>query len=461
MSRRDITVILERLSLDHRTSLAEKACAYLQAVESNSTIRNHPSHAAICVNIAADQLSIEISQPALIRFSGAASPSSYNSALQTLSRVLTGKSKQPSDSSDLNIASNIGSRHANIQQMISSTSQIYLRQLAVQYGSMELVGLVLECLDQFFETGIKSLPPAQRVHVKYSDAKWLGAAFWLCAMARGMTVGKGEEQAEAAKAKRIGGRGSKELKEMILTALEHKVKKVELENTIRLVEDSTKEYLLSLRKPKGGPSAGLLTPRKRKSSNNSDSSASLVDIVIPTRGGVEAWKPPRNDADESGDGNPFLVNEPAGSSTTSGSRGGSRLTDSYKNLSTKRQISNVSQMSMNSDNDAAEQGDDQQTPISTATSSKSVKPPSKRTKLDLQDTSLSSVDIMNSTKGSVRKGLKELAAASQESNRLLNQRRNAGGVYSMIPRVKYENTKAFAHYQEWKARILKTLASAG
>jgi hypothetical protein len=55
MSRRDISVILERLTLDHRTSLAEKACAYLQAVESNGAIRNNPSHAAICVDIAADQ----------------------------------------------------------------------------------------------------------------------------------------------------------------------------------------------------------------------------------------------------------------------------------------------------------------------------------------------------------------------------------------------------------------------
>ncbi|KAF9356829.1 hypothetical protein BGX26_004688 [Mortierella sp. AD094] len=280
-------------------------------------------------------------------------------------------------------------------------------------------------------------------------------------MARGMAVGKGEEQVETAKTKRIGGRGSKELKDMVLVALEHKVKKVELDNTIRLVEDSTKEYLLSLRKPKAGLPSALLTPRKRKSSNNSDSGASLADIVIPTRGGVEAWKPAKQHADEAGDGNPFLINEPATSSTTSRLRENSRLPDSYRGLSTKRQISNVSQMSMNSDNDTTEQDDNQQTPMSTATSSKSVKPPSKRTKLDLQDASLSSVDIMNSTKGSARKGLKELAAASQESSRLLNQRRNAGGVYSMIPRVKYENTKAFAYYQEWKARILKSLASAG
>lgn len=53
MSRRDITYILQKLSLDHRTSLAEKACAFLQATESNRTIKSHSSHAAICVDIAA------------------------------------------------------------------------------------------------------------------------------------------------------------------------------------------------------------------------------------------------------------------------------------------------------------------------------------------------------------------------------------------------------------------------
>jgi len=41
------------VSLDHRTSLAEKACAFLQATESNRTIKSHSSHAAICVDIAA------------------------------------------------------------------------------------------------------------------------------------------------------------------------------------------------------------------------------------------------------------------------------------------------------------------------------------------------------------------------------------------------------------------------
>jgi len=47
MSRRDISEILERLSLNHRNSLAEKACAYLQAVESIRAIKNHPSHATL------------------------------------------------------------------------------------------------------------------------------------------------------------------------------------------------------------------------------------------------------------------------------------------------------------------------------------------------------------------------------------------------------------------------------
>ncbi|KAF8968666.1 hypothetical protein BGZ46_010821 [Entomortierella lignicola] len=418
MSRLDIASILKRLSLDHRTSLVEKASAYLQVVESNSSIRNHPSHAAICINIAADQLSIEISQPTLIRLSGAASSSSYNSSLQTLTRHLTSKSKQDTDSSNLDIAISNNSRHAKIQQMISNSSLTYLRQLAVQYGSMELVELVLECLDRFFEVWINSLPPAQRAHVKYADAKWIGAAFWLCAMARGMTVGKDEEQSKT-KVKRIGGRGGKPLKDLILDTLEHKVKITELDKTIGLIEDSTRVYLLSLRKTTGGRAASTpSTTRKRKSSNNGDSSVGLAEMVIPMRGNVET-----------------------NSSTAS----------KYRNLGTKRQISNVSQMSVNSDSDGAEQDGSQQVPVS---SPKSIKPVPKRAKLDL---SLSSADIMNPTKAPARKSLKELAAP-QESGRLLNQRRNTGGVYSMIPRVKYENTKAYEQYQVWKAQVLRKLA---
>ncbi|KAI7829875.1 hypothetical protein BC939DRAFT_324075 [Gamsiella multidivaricata] len=466
MSRRDIAEILERLSLDHRTSLAEKACAYLQAVDSNGGIKNHSSHAAICVDIAAEQLSIEVSRQALIRLSGAASPSAYSSTLEALSRYLTGKSKhnnthstrsasQPS--TQLHLSGN--SRHAQMQQLLSSTSQTYLRQMAVQYGSMELEELVLELLELFFESWIKTLAPAQRIHVKYSDAKWVGAGFWLCAMARNMTAGKAEEKATTVK--RIGGRGGKELKDLILTAVEHKVKKTELDNTIRLMEDTCQEFLLSLRKPKGGNASAPSTPRKRKDSNNSDSGASLVDIVIPMRGGVDVQTTATNtDMQESGvkeGDNPFLVNKSAPTSLRR-PREETQDLSIYGRLGTKRQISNVSQMSLLSDGDDLEQD---QAGEAIVTTGRVVKPPSKRKKLDSQDVQLSSAGIMSAKKGAApKKGLKEAAASSQEASRLLNQRRKTG-VYNMIPRVRYENTRAFAQYQEWRDRILNMLGSTG
>ncbi|KAF8935843.1 hypothetical protein BGZ58_004764 [Dissophora ornata] len=466
MSRRDIAVILERLSLDHRTSLADKACAYLQAAEFNGAIKNHPSHAAICVDIAADQLSIEVSRQVLVRLSGAPSPSEYSNTLQKLSRLLTGKSRQhdqetlstgSSPTLDVNLTGD--PRHSHMRQLISSTSQTYLRQLAIQYGSMELDGLALDCLERFFEVWVKSLSPAQRVHVKYSDPKWVGAAFWLCAMARNMTVSKVEEMAtaeggaKAKVAKRIGGRGGKELKETILTAIEHKVKKPELDNTIRLIEDTVLVFLMSLRKPKGGVTGGSgstpSTPRKRRPlSDNDSSTSSLIEIVIPIRGGAEVQRPgqpkksERNGDREDGedDENPFIVK--SAGSTTSELRGINRQPDAYRTMGTKRQISNVSQMSLVSDaDDVEEQGNGQET---SGAAARSAKPPSKRKRLDPSDIQLSSADITSLKKGTPRKGLKEATAASQDAGRLLNQRRKTGGVYSMIPRVKYENTRASA-----------------
>ncbi|KAF9436712.1 hypothetical protein BGZ76_003154 [Entomortierella beljakovae] len=434
MSRRDIAVILERLSLDHRTSLSEKACAYLQAVESNSSIKNHPSHAAICVNIAADQLSIEVSRSALIRTSGAASEATYTSSLQNLTRILTGNPLKNTDSLNLDDVINTNSRHAQIQQLITAPTLVYLRQLAVLYGSIELVDLVLECLERFSNTWVLSLPPAQRIHVRFSDAKWIGAGFWLCAMARHMTLGKDEVQDEAAgkvvavkkSAKRIGGRGSKALKDRILTTLEHKIRMTELDNTIRLIEDHSHEYLTSLKKTKKGQSSAISalvstsTSRKRKTSDSSNSS-SATNIVIPVRGKGEGWKPTTQGAG----------GEEAKAGTSS------RSSDTYRRLGTKRQISNVSQMSVNSDIDEPEH-EVSTPPI--AGSPKSAKPPSKRSKLESQGSSLSSADIMGTSKGAVRKGLKETTAASQESSRLLNLRRNTGGVYSMIPRGDMETT---------------------
>ncbi|KAI1300111.1 hypothetical protein EDD11_006309 [Mortierella claussenii] len=505
MSRHDIKIILERLSLDHRTSLCDKANAYLHAVE-YSGMKNHPSHAAICIDIAADQY-VKVSRQALVRFSGAASPSDYSNALQTISRILakTGKAVQTSSSShnhsihtpsqtgsNSNSNSSSSTRLGHMEKLLSSTSKSYLRQLAVQRGSIELVGLVMECLELFFESWVKSLPPAQRVHVNYSDAKWVGAAFWLCAMARGMkadtkriaaaragTIADKAAAAAASKVKRIGGRGGKELKDQVLMTVEHKVKKTELENTIKLIEDTVQDYLASLRQqPKGGAgaaataaaataaaasrvTAGLtppLTPRKRKSSNNSDSSTSLADIVIPMRGGVEARRITNQDR------GPTMIPSSSSSSSslealTTESRVDSRHADRYQSISNKRQISNVSQLSLGSEEEPdGEQ--DSRVVASMERPTRATKPPSKRTKLDSQNVvSMSSSGIMASSKGSTRKGLKESTAASQDISRLLRQKRNIGGVYSMIPRVKYVNTKAFAQYQEWKVHILKALAS--
>ncbi|KAF9917689.1 hypothetical protein BX616_000207 [Lobosporangium transversale] len=495
MSRRDIAVILERLSLDHRTSLADKACAYLQVIESNSTIKNHPSHAAVCVEIAADQLSIEVSRPALVRFSGATSPTEYSSAFQILSRILTGKSEQISrssisDSSSLgqhNIAADTNQSHMKL--LLGQTCQVYLRQLSIQRGSLELVNVVLECLGHFFEVWVKSLTPAQRVHVKYSDPKWVGSAFWLCAMAREMTAGKDEAQASEAGTgsgtrnsksaiKRIGGRGGKELKDKILEVLEHTVKKSELESTIRLIEQTIHDYLMGLRKSRQKDRAlsassvansTLATSKKQKTSIKSDNDGTLAEDVASMQGNVELRNQEDSSSKDSGfDGDPLperASNSSAPTSvpvlavTTSRGRRCTQALDVYAGLGTKRQISNVSQMSLMSDD---ENEDSELSSLSTSKMQSSIpaKPPAKRKKADIEnDTPLLSSGIMAPTRGMVRKGLKETTIASQDASRTQKQRQRVGGIYSMIPRIKYVDSKAFTQYQEWRTRILKLLHS--
>ncbi|KAG0213521.1 hypothetical protein BGX28_004157 [Mortierella sp. GBA30] len=491
MSRRDIAVILERLSLDHRTSLAEKSCAFLQAVESNGAVKNHPSHAAICIDIAAVQLQIDVSRPALIRLSGAASPLEYSSTLQKLTRLLTGKPAAAGTDSQVDsrklaqtsskvgsksgrstvttsvdnraLKENSSSRHSLMRELLTPTTMSCLRQLTVQYGSIELEELVLECLDRFFDVWLKSLPPAQRIHVNYADAKWVGAAFWLCAMARTMTIGKDEENTteknadtadksatsevllsttgkkptRTAAVKKIGGRGSKELKEIILTAVEHTVRKTELDTTIRLIEDVTQEYLLSLRKARGATnSTAAASSRRRKITSNGDETAKEGgdDNTVPA---FEKKAPvaPRQ--------RPQLEQ--------------SEETDKHRRMGTKRQVSNVSQLSNASDIDDGQEVHHEEG-SSTASTTRSSKPALKRTRLDSQASAgiSSSADIMSTTKRgtAARKTLKEATAESQSASQLLNQRRNAGGVYSMIPRVRYEQTRAFAQYQEWRTRMI-------
>ncbi|KAG0282430.1 hypothetical protein BGZ96_000485 [Linnemannia gamsii] len=463
MSRRDISVILERLTLDHRTSLAEKACAYLQAVESNGAIKNNPSHAAICVDIAADQLSIEVSRQALILLSGAPSHVTYANALQTLTEFLTGTGNKDERSGAAGSKKfvirgiNDNSRLAHMRRLLSSSTASTLRQLAVQYGSMEMDDLVLECLEQFFDVWVRSLVPAQRVHVAYSHEKWMGAAFWLCAMARGMVApkeskvkdagdadkdkGKGATEAtkaarSTAKPKKIGGRQGKELKDMIMAAVGHKVQKKELETTIKLIEEKIPDYFVSLMKPNGGSSnTKTVTPRKRKVSSNSDTSIG---------GGVNASATQYRENSSTLGGDSENEEQSVSCSTR---RIKQQSADPYKRLGTKRQISNVSQISRSSD--AEDEGE---------STSQATRPASKRTKMAGQE--LSSAGIMSAKKGGSRKNLNEATAASQAAIQMLSQRRKTGGIYSMIPRVKYENTRAFAQYQEWRSRILKAVEAA-
>ncbi|KAG0220595.1 hypothetical protein BGX31_010820 [Mortierella sp. GBA43] len=466
MSRRDIAEILDRLSLKYLDSLEEKACAYLQAVESNRAIKNHPSHAAICVEIAA------------------------NHTQQTLSSHLIGSSKQDSQQSHGSGTRSHGSQPAgssgggegsdiidSSQPWITIKTQTYLRQLTVRYGSLELDGLVRQCLGEFFPVCSRLLPPAQQVYIKYSDLKWIGAALWLCAMSRNMAMdlapgassapsgaeagsGAGTEAKTGAKqtsAKKIGGRGSKELKEMIMNASDHSVKLQELDKAIDLIELFVPEYLKSLRKAKGGKgsrTSAPSTPKKQKAA------------AAPVRD---------QDGDENmavddgggGAGSIRLSLDMPTTTTTSRRGGGTRDSSAYAGLSAKRQISNVSMMSMMSDDDDDGQDDQQDaTPAPEASAAR----PSKRKKMDTQgpetkvassSLSSSSADIMNPTKKAAARSLTEATAAFQDSSRLQSKRKRTGGVYSMIPRTRYEDTKAYAHYQEWRTRILKSIQSKG
>ncbi|KAF9319142.1 hypothetical protein BGZ91_005008 [Linnemannia elongata] len=471
MSRRDIAVILERLTLDHRTSLAEKACAYLQAVESNGAIRNNPSHAAICVDIAADQLSIEVSRQALILLSGAPSHVTYANALQTLTEFLTGSGNKEEQNTGAGSKSFVtrgiidNTRHAHMRRLLSSSTASTLRQLAVQYGSMEMDDLVLECLEQFFDVWVRSLVPAQRVHVVYSHEKWMGAAFWLCAMARNMVAPKEAEHANkekpkgsattaagaagsTVKTKKIGGRQGKELKDMIMAAVGHKVQKKELETTIKLIEEKVPDYFVSLMKPSGGASAVKPTaPRKRKVSSNSDTSSG-GGLEVITSGGADTLATQYNGNGSAPGGDSENKEQ---SRLSSSRRVRQQATDPYQRLGTKRTISNVSQISRSSD----VEDDDGESPR------QATRPASKRTKMDVQGgPELSSAGIMSTKKGASRKNLKEVTAASQTASQMLSQRRKTGGIYSMIPRIKYEDTRAYAQYQEWKSRILKAAENA-
>ncbi|KAF9412262.1 hypothetical protein BGZ94_001101 [Podila epigama] len=446
MSRRDISYILEKLSLDHRTSLAEKACAYLQAAESNRTIKNHSSHAAICVDIAAKVLGIDVSREALVHISGAANPSTYNSTRQTLSRLLTGESNDTHQKSndDVTIPSgNVSFRGMRI--LITNNTIKYLRQLIIRQGSMELEDLVLESLELFFNKWVKALPPAQRSYVVYSDVKWIGAAFWLCAIARSMTVSKNEEipstpatpskgksksgagSGVAAKpAKKIGGRGAKELKESILDTVEHKVTKMELDKTIRLIEQEIGDHLLSLRVSKNGgrddgASSRGVTPAPLTSTERipSPSSSVLVDLVIPVRGGASS-----NGADDQQRKPSVMSSDGQVASAVAGRAGRNRSgANVFETMSTKRQLSNVSMVS---------DGEGDQAPAATSTKRSLTRttrqPPIKRTKVDTPPTQLSSADIMgsNTKKGTGKRTLKETAASVLPSSITAPQRRKTG-----------------------------------
>lgn len=331
---------------------------------------------------------------------------------------------------------NNNSSHTRIRQLISTTSLTYLRQMAVQYGSIELDELVLEALDRFFPVWSNTLTPAQRAHVKYSDPKWVGAGFWLCAMARNMTVKSTEKQGtleagpgpgpgtragtgnKSAMEKKIGGRGGKELKEMILTAVEHRVQKAELDKATEIMEDHLQEFLMSLGKPKrgrgrgGGESSTPSTPGKQKASSN------IRNITLPDEGEDGTLSP--------GGGSTRTMST---ATSTSRTRPSSRHPSAFAGLSAKRQISNVSQLSMASETDD-DQGQNGMQDVAEAESSATR--PSKRKKLDSQEVQLSSADIMSSKKKPSSRSLKETTAASQDANRLLSKRRKTGGVYSMV-----------------------------
>lgn len=383
-------------------------------------------------------MSIEVSRQALILLSGAPSHVTYANALQTLTEFLTGSGNKDERNSEAGSKSFVtrdlsdNMRHAHMRKLLSSPTASTLRQLAVQYGSIEMDDLVLECLEQFFDVWVRSLVPAQRVHVVYSHEKWMGAAFWLCAMARNMVAPKEAEDASKDKAKgsttttaaagstvkpkKIGGRQGKELKDMIMAAVGHKVQKKELETTIKLIEEKVPDYFVSLMKPSGGASVVNSTaPRKRKASSNSDTSSG---------GGLEVITPGGADTSATlGKENGSAPENEELSGPSSRRRIKQQATDPYQRLGTKRTISNVSQISHTSDVE-----DDDGESMRQAT-----RPASKRTKMDVQaGPELSSAEIMSTKKGASRKNLKEVTAASQTASQMLSQRRKTGGIYSMV-----------------------------
>ena len=387
-------------------------------------------------------MSIEVSRQALILLSGAPSHVTYANALQTLTEFLTGSGNKDERNSEAGSKSFVtrdlsdNMRHAHMRKLLSSPTASTLRQLAVQYGSMEMDDLVLECLEQFFDVWVRSLVPAQRVHVVYSHEKWMGAAFWLCAMARNMVAPKEAEDASkdktkestttaatagsTVKPKKIGGRQGKELKDMIMAAIGHKVQKKELETTIKLIEEKVSDYFVSLMKPSGGASiVKSTTPRKRKASSNSDtSSGGGLEVITP--GGADTSVTQYTENGSAPGGN--SENEEQ-SGPSSSRRIRQQATDPYRRLGTKRTISNVSQISRSSD---MEDDDGESTRQAT-------RPASKRTKIDVQaGPELSSAGIMSTKKGASRKNLKEVTAASQTASQMLSQRRKTGGIYSMV-----------------------------
>ncbi|KAG0230305.1 hypothetical protein BGW42_001047 [Actinomortierella wolfii] len=476
MSRRDIIILLERLSLDHRASLAEKACAYLLSVESNRAIKSHTSHAAICVDIAAEQLDIEISRQALVRMSGAPSPVVYNSTLQIIRRHLLGDRASSSASSHHGRSSSSGSALATagtagtgvssnqaIVDLITMDNFSILKQLAIKRGSMELEGLVLECLSQFFDKWVTSLTPAQRVHVDYADLKWVGAAFWLCSMARQRQVkapapasaesaaetsldGSKPKAASTAAPKRLGGKGAKELKEMVLDMLQHRVTAKEFDKTIRLMEDTVNDYLLSLGVQKKAASSGgtkrsatTTGGRKRKTTDQSAQESTPPSTAVSS------------DAETAPDSTMKTLTSDSRRVPTAPS---SSLAVPARRAAAKRTISNISEVSLEGVAAASplESGAEDTAPQEMAASGMSMaqKPSAKRAKME-GDRAPRSRAPLSSTRSA-------LMGTITASTPLSIPRRRTGNVYAMIPRVKYQQTKAYQHYVEWRKQVLEKLS---
>ncbi|KAF9166600.1 hypothetical protein DFQ26_007414 [Actinomortierella ambigua] len=531
MSRRDIITLLERLSLDHRASLAEKACSYLLSVESNRAIKSHPSHAAICVDIAAEQLDIEVSRQALVRMSGAPSPVAYNSTLQIIRRQLLGDRasstavaaspnsattafSSPSSSSSTatfnhttsstNSGAAIGggggnsSAHQAIVELITMDNFSILRQLSIKRGSMELDRLVLECLSQFFDKWVAALTPAQRAHVDYADLKWVGAAFWLCSLARQRQVKAPESVSSAAVAvaaaatedptasiqqqdgdkqkaaspvtataaaapKRLGGKGAKELKEMVLDMLQHRVTTKEFDKTIKLMEDTVSDYLLSLgvqkrpasggaKKATGTRTATATGGRKRKATDQESEGGSTPASAASSD--TEASKTSTVSAAKMSAKSPSPISSSYDTAATTPIR---RAGIGAAAIATKRTISNVSDISLEGGTTAALERESEDSTmattarmevvLSTPSSSSALPPTAKRARME-GGGRVTKSRATSSSSSSVTKASSAPSAATE---------RRTGNVFTMIPRVKYQQTKAYQHYVEWRKQILKRL----